>query len=76
MTTQEIIKELMAKENKTNARFASDLNISQPALWDRLNNSKRKDFSVNVLSDMLRLLGYKIQIVPRGKKLPDDSYEI
>lgn len=76
MTTQEIIKELMVKENKTNARFASDLEISQAALWDRLNNSKRKDLSISVLSKMLRLLGYKIQIVPRNKKLPDDSYEI
>ena len=76
MTTQEIIKELMVKENKTNARFASDLEISQAALWDRLNNGKRKDLSISVLSKMLRLLGYKIQIVPRNKKLPDDSYEI
>ena len=76
MTTQEIVKELMKKENKTNARFASDLEISQAALWDRLNNDKRKDFSVNVLSKMVRLLGYKIQIVPLGKQKPDDGYEL
>ena len=76
MTTQEIIKELMEKENKTNSRFASDLEISQAALWDRLNNSKRKDFSVSVLSKMVRLLGYKIQIVPLNKQKPDDGYEL
>lgn len=76
MTTQEIIKELMLKDGKTNARFASDLEISQAALWDRLNNNKRKDFSVGVLCKMLRLLGYKIQIVPIGKKKPDDGYEL
>lgn len=76
MTTQEIIKELMVKENKSNARFASELEISQAALWDRLNNSKRKDLSISVLSKMLRLLDYKIQIVPRNKKLADDSYEL
>ena len=76
MTTQEIIKELMAKENKTNARFASDLEISQAALWDRLNNTNRKDFSVGVLQKMLNLLGYKIQIVPRGKRTPKDGYEL
>ncbi len=76
MTTQEIIKELMAKDGKTNARFASDLEISQAALWDRLNNSKRKDFSVSVLSKMVRLLGYKIQIVPLSKQKPDDGYEL
>lgn len=76
MTTQEIIKELMEKENKTNARFASDLEISQAALWDRLNNSNRKDFSVNVLSKMVRLLGYKIQIVPLSNQKPKDGYEL
>lgn len=76
MTTQEIIKELMVKENKTNARFASDLEISQAALWDRLNNNNRKDFSVSVLSKMVRLLGYKIQIVPLSKQKPEDGYEL
>lgn len=76
MTTQEIIKDLMAKENKTNARFASDLEISQAALWDRLNNGKRKDFSVGVLSKMVRLLGYKIQIVPLSQQKPKDGYEL
>ena len=76
MTTQEILKELMVKKNETNASFASKLNISQAALWDRLNNSKRKELSITVLSDMLRLLGYKIYIVPREKQLPDDCYEI
>ena len=76
MTTQEIVKELMQKENKTNARFASDLEISQAALWDRLNNAKRKDFSVSVLSKMVRLLGYKIQIVPISNQKPKDGYEL
>lgn len=76
MTTQEIVKELMQKENKTNARFASDLEISQAALWDRLNNAKRKDFSVSVLSEMVRLLGYKIQIVPISNQKPKDGYEL
>jgi hypothetical protein len=76
VSTQEIIKELMKKDGKTNSRFASDLKISQAALWDRLNNSNRKDFSVNVLSEMVRLLGYKIQIVPISNQKPKDGYEL
>ena len=76
MTTQEIIKELMKTQNETNASFAGKLEISQAALWDRLNNSKRKDFSVTILSRMLRLLGYKIQIVPFDKQKPKDGYEL
>ena len=76
MTTQEIIKDIMVKKGETNAGVASKLEISQAALWDRLNNSKRKDLSVSVLLKMLRLFEYKIQIVPRNKKLPDDGYEI
>lgn len=76
MTTQEIIKDIMAKQNQTNAGVASKLEISQAALWDRLNNTKRKDLSISVLLKMLRLFEYKIQIVPRKKQLPEDSYEL
>lgn len=76
MTTQEIIKDIMVKKGETNAGVASKLEISQAALWDRLNNNKRKDLSISVLLKMLKLFEYKIQIVPRTKKVPDDGYEI
>ena len=76
MTTQEIIKDIMVKQGETNAGVASKLEISQAALWDRLNNNKRKDLSVSVLLKMLRLFEYKIQIVPRTKQLPKDGYEL
>ena len=76
MTTQEIIKEIMGMKNETNAGLASKLEISQAALWDRLNNTKRKDLSISVLSKMLRLLDYKIQIVPRDKQSPKGGYEL
>ena len=76
MTTQEIIKNIMTNKNETNAELADKLQITQAALWDRLNNTKRKELSINIVSTMLRALGYKIQIVPRKKQLPDDSYEL
>ena len=76
MTTQDIIKDIMTKQGQTNASLANKLGISQAALWDRLNNNKRKELSISVLLKMLTLLDYKIQIVPRTKKLSDDSYEL
>ena len=77
MTSKEIVKELMEKQGKKNVEFADMLNISPNALWDRLNNTRKtKDLSISTLNDMLRLLGYKILIVPRDIKVPDDSYKV
>ena len=77
MTSKEIVKEIMKKQDKKNAEFADMLNISPNALWDRLNNTRNaKDLSVSKLNDMLRLLGYKILIVPRDTKVTEDSYKV
>lgn len=74
MNGREIVKEIMEREGKTNAEVADMLNITQAAMWDRLNNKKVKDISLSTLSEMLRVLGYKVAIVPRTHRLPDGGY--
>ena len=75
MTGREIIKEIMAEQGVSNAEMAFKLNITQAALWDRLNNKKVKDIPLSLLSEMLRALDYTVQIVPRkkGKDEEDDN---
>ena len=76
MNSKEIVKDILKKQDKKNAEFADMLNISPNALWDRLNNTRKtKDLSVSTLNDMLRVLGYKILIVPRDTKV-EDSYKV
>ena len=76
MHSKEIIKTIMVKQGKTNAKLASMLNISPQASWDRLNSKRTKDLSVSVLLRMLRLLDYKVIIVPRTTRVPYDGYEV
>ncbi len=74
MNGREIVKDIMNREGKTNAEVADMLNITQAAMWDRLNNKKIKDIPLSTLNEMLRVLGYKVAIVPRTHRVPDGGY--
>ena len=76
MKAREIIKFIMEKQGVSNACMADRLNITQAALWDRLNTKKAKDIPVSLLSEMLRSLDYKVVIVPRSSRVPADGYEV
>ena len=76
MTGREIVKDIMNKQEKTNAEVADALGITQAAMWDRLNNKKLKDIPLSTLTDMLRTLGYKVCIVPRTCRIPEDGYKV
>ena len=72
MTGREIIKLIMEKQGLSNADMAKKLNISNAAMWDRVNSPKVKDIPLSILADMLRVMGYKIQIVPVRKNKADN----
>ena len=76
MTGKEIVKAIMEQQEISNAELAHKVGIKPTAMWDRLNNTNSKDLNVALLGDMLRVLGYKIQIVPYGKQTPDGGYEV
>lgn len=67
MTAKEIVKTLMIEKEVTNADMAAALQITQAALWDRLNPKKTDNMTVKKLNSMLRHLGYDLVIMPRGK---------
>ena len=78
MSGREIIKQIMEEQGVTNAELAARLNISQAALWDRLNNKKVKDIPLSLLTEMLRMLDYTVQIAPRkqDKENPRQTYRV
>lgn len=76
MTGREIIKTIMNEQGITNAEMADRLNITQATLWDRLNNKKVKDIPLSLLSEMLRVLDYSVQIVPRATRISDKGYKV
>ena len=76
MTSKEIVKTIMEQQEVSNAELAHKVGVKPTAMWDRLNNTNSKDLNVAVLNDMVRALGYKIQIVPFNKQTPDGGYEV
>lgn len=74
MTGREIVKDIMEKEGKRNAEVADMLKITPAAMWDRLNTKKAKDIPLSTLTDMLRVLGYKVAILPRTHHVSEDGY--
>ena len=76
MTGREIVKDIMNRQEKSNAEVADMLGISQAAIWDRLNNKKVKDIPLSTLNEMVRVLGYKICILPRDHRISDEGYKV
>lgn len=67
MNEKEIVMKLMEEKGKTNAQMAAALNITQAAMWDRLNNPNTKNMTVKKLNEILRALDYELVIMPRAK---------
>lgn len=76
MRGREIIKAIMKQKGVSNADMAARLQISQAALWDRLNTKRAKDIPVSTMAEMLRQLDHKVIIVSRSTRVPLDGFEI
>lgn len=76
MKAREIVKTIMETLDVSNAAMAGRLSITPAALWDRLNTKKVKDIPVSTLNEMLKVLDYKIVIVPRETRVPTNGYTV
>ena len=73
MQTMEIVKEIMRIRGVTPFVFADRLNIKHSTFSERF---KQKNITINKLSEMLRMLDYKIILVPRETRVPEGGFEI
>jgi predicted XRE-type DNA-binding protein len=76
MTSKEIVNNLMRTQGVSNAEMAAKLNLTQAALWDRLNPKKTNNMTVKKFNEMLKMLDYKIVAVPRKTRLPEGGFEV
>lgn len=76
MTSKEIVNNLMRTQGLSNAEMAAKLNLTQAALWDRLNPKKTNNMTVKKFNEMLKMLDYKIVAVPRKTRLPEGGFEV
>nr|DAD74378.1 MAG TPA: Regulatory protein-modification, helix-turn-helix, transcriptional regulato, DNA [Siphoviridae sp. ct3pR10] len=76
MTSKEIVSKIMKDQGVTNAELAAKLDLTQATLWDRLNPKKTNNMTVKKLGEMLKMLDYKVVVVPRKSRIPEGGYEV
>ena len=75
MNSKEIILYLMEEQQETNGSFAAKLGVKPTALWDRFyGKNKNKDVTIPLFIEMLRMLGYKLVVVPKDAKVLTGEY--
>lgn len=67
------VREIMKNQSVGVNKLADRLGIKQNVLSMRL---KQENMGVAILGEMLRMLDYKIVIVPREARLPEGGIEI
>lgn len=73
MKTTDAIKDILQKTGVTQAALAKRLNGTPRLISDRL---RLNNMSIKVLNETLRVLDYKIVIMPASAATPKDGYEI
>lgn len=73
MKATDIIRAIMEKKEVKPSMLADRLKIKNNTLSERMT---QKNISVLKLSEMLRVMDYKILIVPRNVQIKDDWYEL
>lgn len=72
MTASEAIKEILKLKGLNQAKLSDMLDIPLKTLNERL---RHKNISVNKLDETLRVMGYKIMVVPRETKV-ENGFDI
>ena len=72
MTASEAIKEILKLKELNQAKLSNMLDIPLKTLNERL---RHKNISVNKLDETLRVMGYKIMVVPRETKV-ENGFDI
>ena len=72
MTASEAIKEILKLNELNQAKLSDMLDIPLKTLNERL---RHKNISVNKLDETLRVMGYKIMVVPRETKV-ENGFDI
>lgn len=73
MIAMDAVKEVMKIKEVRPAVLCDRLGIKSNVLSERF---KQKNVSVEKLNDMLRAMDYKVVIVPRETKVPENGFEV
>ena len=73
MKTGEAVRSIMKEKGVGTNALAARLNKKQNVISERLG---QENISVSKLNEMLRVLDYKVVLVPRESRVPEGGYEV
>lgn len=73
MKATQIIREIMKAKGVGVVALASRLNVKQTTLSQRF---RQTNISVDKMNEMLRVMDYKVVVVPRESRIPDGGFEL
>jgi len=73
MIAMEAVKEIMKRKEVRPSTLYEALGIKSNVLSERF---KQKNVSVSKLNEMVRLMDYRVVLVPSDKSLDDDCIEV
>lgn len=76
MLVKSAVRAIMEKTGTGNNALAKKIGKLPQTVSDRLNPEKSTNLSIDKLDEMIRVMGYKIVLVPEDTKVRDGWYEI
>lgn len=77
MKARDVVKEIMAVGDISNATLANRMNVSRAAMWELTGKPNNTfDMSTKKLVPVLSALDYKLVAIPRDEKVPKGGYVI
>lgn len=73
MKANEIVREIMKLKEVRPSMLASRLNIKNNVLSERLG---QRNLSTEKLNEMVKAMDYKIVVMPRENRIPDNAFEV
>ncbi|MGN0629259.1 MAG: hypothetical protein ACI4IW_06485 [Oscillospiraceae bacterium] len=73
MKTNEAVREIMKQQDVGVSAIASRINKTPRLVSDRLSQS---NISIDKLNELLRVLDYKVVVVPRTRSTKTGEYEV
>jgi len=73
MNTMSAVREIMKLQEVKPSMLCDRLGIKSNVLSERF---KQENISITKLNEMLKAMDYKIVLVPRNTRLPENSFEV
>ena len=76
MNAKKAVREIMDYKGISTSKLAEMLGSNMQKVCDRLGMGKSKNLSTDKLDELIRVMGYKIVLMPSDVEIQDGWYEV